>query len=142
LIFRESDAPQELGVFDVRDEPISLQLCGECRELVQHDASNPFAAQLFGNDEIEDADGVGFDVHRQHRNQLANEFAKEAGARVRRPAVLRGERADGIGIGGFDGTDEEVLAFHDGVNGRLQRGAFRPPNALLSCFYSISRSAK
>jgi hypothetical protein len=56
--------------------------------------------------------------------------------------VLRGEGANRIGIGGFDRADEELLAFHDGVNGRLRRGAWRPPNALLSCFYSISRSTK
>jgi hypothetical protein len=28
--------------------------------------------------------------------------------------VLGGERAEGIGIGDVDGTNEELLAFHDG----------------------------
>jgi hypothetical protein len=142
LIFGESHTPQELGVFDVRDEPIPLQFYGECRELVQHDPSDAFAAQLFGNDKIEDANGIGFDVDSHDRYQLADELSEESGAGVRRSAVLCGERADRTGISGFDGSDEELLAFHDGVNGRLRRGALRPPTALLSCFYSISWSAK
>jgi hypothetical protein len=56
--------------------------------------------------------------------------------------VARGEGANRIGIGGFDRAYEELLAFHEGVNGRLRRGACRLPNGLLSCFYSISRSGK
>jgi hypothetical protein len=142
LIFDEPDTPQELGLFDVRDERIPLQFFRQRGELVQHDASDPLAAQLFGNDEIDDPDGIGFDVHHEDRHELADEFADESGARVARSAVLRDKRADGVGIGGFDRADEELLAFHDDVNGRLQRGAFRPTNALLSCFYSISRSGK
>jgi len=129
-------------MFDVRNQPIPLQFFRKRRELVQHDASDAFAPQLFGNDEIDDADGIVFDLHRQHRHQLAHEFAEESGADLGRPAVLRGEGADRIEIGGFDRTYEELLAFHDDVNGRLRPGVCRTPNGLLSCFYSISRSGK
>jgi len=141
-MFREPDAPQELGMFDVRNEPIPLQLCRECRELVEHDAADPFAAQLFGNDEVDDADSIVFDLHREHGHELADEFAEEAGAGAGRSAVLRGEGADRIGIGRFDRAYEQLLAFHDDVNGRLRRRGCGPPNGLLSCFYSISRSGK
>jgi hypothetical protein len=142
LIFRKPDAPQKLAVFGVRNEPIPLQLSGKYRELVQHDASDSFTAQLFSNDKIEDANGIGFNLHREHRHQLADEFAEQPGPGIGRSAMLRGKSAYRIRIVGFDRTDEELLAFHDGVNGRLRRKPPRPPNALLSCFYSISRSAK
>jgi hypothetical protein len=142
VIFDEPDTLQEVSVFDVRDQPIPLQLFRERREFVQHDASNALASQLFGNDEIDDADGIGFDVHLQHRHELADEFAEESGAGARRSAVLRGEGADRIGIGRFDRAYEELLTFHDGVNGRLRLRGSRPPNSLLSCFYSISWSGK
>jgi hypothetical protein len=142
LIFDEPDTPQELGVFDVRDQRIPLQFFRKRGELVQHDASDPLAAQLFSNDEIDDANGIGFDIHHEHRHELADEFADESGRRLAWSAVTCGKRADGVVIGGFDRADEELLAFHDDVNGRLQRGAFRTTNALLSCFYSISRSGK
>lgn len=73
----KSDALEECAVLDAGYKPLALHRCRHVRELVQHDASDPFAAQLFGDDESRDADRARFERHRQHRDELANEFADE-----------------------------------------------------------------
>jgi hypothetical protein len=56
--------------------------------------------------------------------------------------VSLGKCANFAGIGGLDGADKELLTFHDRVNARLRKRAWRLPTPVLSCVYSISRSVK
>lgn len=101
---------------DIGYEPCPFQLRRQRRELVQHDASDAFAPQLFGNDEIEQANSAALDLHRKNCGEIADQLAHQTGMDFGRASILCGECADGGCIRGLDRANKELLAFHTGVN--------------------------
>lgn len=91
------------------DEPAAVHLCRKLLELVEHEPSDTLASQIARHKYIVDLNCVGREMNFDDRDEVTDELAEQAGCLI--SILLLQKSADSLGIGRFDRTDEEFLAF-------------------------------
>ena len=116
---------------DVSHDPLSLQLRRQPGKLVQHDASDAFPAQLFGNDEVDKVNSSGLELHLEHGHQIAGELSEQARARFGRATELRGIPMGSLAVPVAAGRKPLLAEFEEWFRGWLPESRRAAENAMV-----------